>query len=90
MKAPLPRRMLTFAAALAAIHLAGAYLLDALGLVEGLLSPSGGRLVYLIPLAVFFYVVRFLALFVAPGLVLGAIVLWVLDGRAASPRSTAR
>lgn len=80
----LPRRTLAFAAALVVANLGGGYLLDALGLVEGLLSPSGGRLAFLVPLAVVFYGVRFAALFLVPGLVVGALVLWGLDARVSS------
>ena len=56
----------------ALLNLLGARLLDALGLVEGLLSPSGARLALLVPVAVVFYAARFFAFFVAPGLLLGA------------------
>ncbi len=58
-----------------------AYLLDALGLVEGMLSPSGAALLYLLPLTGMFYLVRLAALFVVPGLLLGEAVLWILDRR---------
>jgi len=56
----------------ALLNLLGARLLDRLGLIEGLLSPSGARLVVLVPVAVVFYAARFFAFFVAPGLLLGA------------------
>jgi hypothetical protein len=88
--AVMPRRTLGFAAALLLLNLGGAYLLDALGLVEGLLSPNGGRLALLLPLAVLFYAARLLLLFVAPGLVLGALLLWAAGHRAGAsskPRS---
>jgi hypothetical protein len=74
-----PRRTLIFAGAVMVVHLGGAYLLDALGLVEGLLSPHGGTLFYLLPLALLFYTARILALFVVPGLVVGALLVWVMD-----------
>jgi hypothetical protein len=57
------------------LNLAGAQILDRLGLIEGLLSPSGWRLVLIVPLAVSFYSARFIAWFVAPGLLLGALLL---------------
>src|SRR5690349_1172507 len=82
-----PRRTLYVALALLAADLGGAYLLDALGLIEGLLSPSGDRLALLLPLGVAFYGARLLLYFVAPGLVLGALCLWAADRRAArAPR----
>lgn len=77
----MPRRTLVFAAAVLLLNLGGAYLLDALGLVEGLLSPHGGTAALLVPLAVAFYTVRILALFVAPGLVAGALILWAIERR---------
>lgn len=70
------KRTLLFAAVVFTLNLGGAYLLDALGLVERLLSPSGGLVVLLIPLAVVFYAARLLLLFVVPGLVVGALALW--------------
>lgn len=83
--APFPRRTMILAVALLAANLGGAYLLDALGLVEGLLSPGGARLLTLLPLAALYYLTRFLALFVAPGLAAGALFVWLLDRR--SPRA---
>lgn len=74
-----PRRALVFAAAVFAMNLGGAYLLDALGLVEGLLSPHAGTIALLLPLALVFYVVRLLLFFVAPGLVAGALLIWAAD-----------
>ena len=70
------KRALLFAAVVFTLNLGGAYLLDALGLVERLLSPSGGAVAVLIPLAVVFYAARLLLLFVVPGLVVGALALW--------------
>lgn len=75
----MPRRTLVFAAVLFFINLAGAYLLDALGLVEGLLSPHGGSIELLLPLAIVFYTARILLLFAVPGLVVGALLLWAMD-----------
>ena len=49
------------------VNLVSARLLDTLGLLEGLLSPTGGRLLFLVPLAIGFYVSRFVAYFLAPG-----------------------
>ncbi len=79
--APFPRRACLLAAALWALDVGGAYVLDALGLVEGLLSPHGAGLALLVPLAAAFYLARLVLLFVAPGFVLGAILLWLADRR---------
>lgn len=76
---PFPKRTLWVAGALLVVNLGGAQLLDALGLVEGLLSPGGGRLALLLPLAVVFYGARLFLLFAAPGLVAGALLLWAVD-----------
>lgn len=65
---------LYFAAALFLMNLAGAYLLDALGLIQGLLSPHGASIVFLVPLATVFYAARLSLYFVAPGLLLGALL----------------
>ena len=88
-----PRRTLVFAAAVFAINLGGAYVLDALGLVEGLLSPHSATLALLLPLAAVFYAARLVALFVVPGLLLGAFLLWAMDRaegrrRAGNPRGS--
>jgi hypothetical protein len=56
----------------ALLNLLGAQLLDTLGLIEGLLSPTGAQLALLVPVAVVFYTARFFAFFIAPGLLLGA------------------
>jgi len=79
-----PKRTLILAAVILAANVGGAYLLDAVGLVQGLLSPSGAALLYLVPLAALYYVVRLTALFVVPGVVLGAAVLWLFDRRRVS------
>lgn len=78
-KVPFPHTTMIVAEVLLVINVGGAYLLDALGLVEGLLSPSGGRLFYLLPLCVLFFVTRILALFVAPGLALGTLLWWMWE-----------
>lgn len=80
------------AAAAFAINLGGAYLLDALGLIEGLLSPNGVIIALLLPLALVFYAARLALYFVVPGLLLGALVLWAMDRaderrRAGDPRA---
>ena len=71
-----PRAAAWFIASLLC-NLLGARLLNTLGLLEGLLSPSGWRLLLLVPLAVSFYCARFVAYFVAPGLLLGTLVVWL-------------
>lgn len=79
--AAFPRRTLGFIAGLFVIDVGGAYGLDALGLVEGLLSPQGGRLALLLPLALVFHTARLLLLFVAPGLGIAALALWAARRR---------
>lgn len=71
------RKALVAAGVLGVLHVALVYVLDALGLVESLLSPSGLRVVAVLPLAGLFYVVRLALIFVMPGLVAAAVVLWV-------------
>ena len=63
------------------VDLGGARLLDSLGLIEGLLSPSGARLALLLPLSVAFFAARIVAWFIAPGLALGASLVTLLDRR---------
>jgi hypothetical protein len=75
----MPRRTLVFAAVILVLNLGGAYLLDALGLVEGLLSPHGGTIGLLLPLAVVFYAARISLYFVVPGLLVGALSLWAME-----------
>ena len=82
-----PRKTLILTVALLAVNLGGAHLLDALGLVEGLLSPSGGRLLLLVPLAAAYYVARILALFLAPGLLAGALLEWLWERRTSGRRA---
>jgi hypothetical protein len=69
-----PRRALALIGALLVVHVAGARALDALGLVESLLSPGGARLALVLPLAVLFFAARILLLFVAPGLTIAAVL----------------
>jgi hypothetical protein len=78
--------MIGFAAALLLLHVAFAYGLDAVGLVESLLSPSGVQLLWILPLAALFYAVRLASFFVVPGLVASALILWLLDRAAAHRR----
>ena len=59
--------------ATAALDQGMARLLDSMGLIEGLLSPADASPPLLLPLAAVFYAARFVARFVAPGLVLGAL-----------------
>jgi hypothetical protein len=74
-----PRRTLIFAAAVLVLHTSSAYVLDTAGLIESLLSPNGERLLWILPMAVFFYALRIVALFVVPGLVVGNLILWLVD-----------
>jgi hypothetical protein len=70
------------------VELLGARALDALGLIERLLSPHGVSLLLVVPLALVFYAARFTLLFVAPGLLLSAALLTVVPRakrRAAAP-----
>jgi len=69
-----PFKAFAFASAALLLDIGGARVLDALGLIEGLLSPSGAAFALLLPLAVVFYVARFTAWFIAPGLLLGALI----------------
>ena len=57
----------------ALFNLVGARLLDSMGLVEGLLAPSGARLWLLVPVASAFYAVRLLSYFVLPGLIVATL-----------------
>ncbi|EYF02212.1 Hypothetical protein CAP_7355 [Chondromyces apiculatus DSM 436] len=67
-------RVLAAAAILLALHVALAFALDTLGLVESLLSPSGLRALAVLPLVLGLYAVRLALLFVMPGLVFAALV----------------
>jgi hypothetical protein len=75
--APLPKERavsrkstLVFCVASALVNALGARVLDALGLIEGLLSPSGWRLLLIVPLSLAFYGARLFVYFIAPGLLL--------------------
>lgn len=78
------RRAAAWLVVSALLNLLGAHVLDAFGLVEGLLSPSGGRLLLIVPVAVSFYAARFIAWFIAPGLFLGALLLGFRKARLTS------
>jgi len=67
----------------ALVNFVAAHALDRIGLMQGLLAPSGARLALLLPTACVFYLARFCALFVAPGLLFGALAR-VLLGRLAA------
>jgi len=56
------------------VDVGGARLLDSLGLIEGLLAPSGAWQALLLPLAIVFFTARLFAWFIAPGLALGALL----------------
>lgn len=73
-----PRRTFFFAGAIALLHLAVAYVLDAAGLIENLLSPSGPRLLWILPLAVLLYALRLTVYFLVPGLVAGSLLMWMI------------
>lgn len=75
----IPKKTLWFGTAVLALNLAGAYLLNAFGLVEHLLSPHGSTWVWILPLSVLFYATRFMAYFLVPGLLLGALIVYALD-----------
>lgn len=75
MMAWLPRRTLIFAAVVVAIEILGVRILAALGLVESLLSPDGGRALVALPIAVIFFAARLLVRFVLPGLVVSSLLL---------------
>lgn len=68
------RRAALWLVSSALLNVVGATVLDRLGLIEGLLSPNGLRLLLIVPVAVSFYAARFVAWFVAPGLLLGALL----------------
>lgn len=73
-----PRRTFFFASVIGLLHLVVAYGLDAAGLIESLLSPSGPRLLWILPLAVLLYALRLAVYFVVPGLVTGSLLLWMI------------
>ncbi|MBK8256137.1 MAG: hypothetical protein IPK82_26145 [Polyangiaceae bacterium] len=79
----IPKKTLFFCAAAVILNWAGAYLLNSLGLVEHMLSPHGNTLVWILPLSVLFYLVRFLAYFLVPGLLLGTFLVYTIEKRRA-------
>jgi len=74
-----PRRTLMIAGAIGLLHLVVAYLLDAAGLIESLLSPSGPRVLVVLPLALLLYALRLTAYFVIPGVVAGSLLVWIVE-----------
>lgn len=72
------RRALLAAGALLVLHVALVHALDALGLVERLLAPSGLAALVVLPLALLLFAVRLSALFVMPGLCAAALLFWAL------------
>jgi hypothetical protein len=81
-----PRRTIFIALGIGLLHVAIAYALDAAGLIESLLSPSGTRLLWILPLAVAFYALRLVVYFVVPGVVAGSLLMWALDRKSAKSR----
>lgn len=73
------RRTVGLSLTLVLVHLVCAYVLDAAGFVESLLSPSGIQLMWILPLTVVFYAIRLATYFLVPGLLIGCGILWVLD-----------
>jgi hypothetical protein len=58
----------------ALVDMLGAWLLDSLGFVQGLLAPNGTQLLLLFPLACAFYGARLITYFVLPGLVMARLL----------------
>ena len=75
-----PRRTLFWAAVIVLLHIVVAYVLDAAGLIESLLSPSGVRLLWILPLAMLLYALRLTVYFIVPGVVVGSILEWIANG----------
>jgi hypothetical protein len=71
----LPRRTLIVAVALVTIEVLGVRILAAMGLVESLLSPDGGRAIVALPIAVIFFAARLSVRFVLPGLVVSSLLI---------------
>jgi hypothetical protein len=71
----LPRRTLYVAVALVMIEILGVRILAAIGLVESLLSPGGGRALVALPIAVIFFAARLTVRFVLPGLVVSSVLI---------------
>jgi hypothetical protein len=85
------RRALALTAALICAHVALAYALDALGLIERLLAPAPGpATLAALGAALLFYGVRFLLLFVMPGLVLSALLYGYAGGACGRQRPRPR
>jgi len=72
------------------VNFLAAHLLDRIGLLQGLLAPNGARLALLLPTAIVFYLARFCALFIAPGVLLGALTRALLGRLAARGPLAAR
>lgn len=71
----LPRRTLIFAVALVTVEILGVRVLAAMGLVESLPSPDGGRALVALPIAVIFFAARLTVRFVLPGLVVSSLLI---------------
>ncbi|AKT36377.1 hypothetical protein [Chondromyces crocatus] len=87
-----PHQVLLAAVLLTALYVTLLYVLDAVGLMESLLAPSGLRALLVLPLALGLLAARLLLLFVMPGLVVAALLTLLLQRRARgahrTPRST--
>jgi hypothetical protein len=79
--------MLVVGITTALIDAFGARVLDALGLIEGLLSPSGSRLLLIVPLSLAFYGARLFVHFIAPGLLLAELYRLLRSRRAGASQS---
>lgn len=73
------RRAAIGAGVLFVSHLVLAYALDAMGLVESLLSAGGLRAILALVLGMVFYAVRLVLLFLVPGLLLSALSFWGIE-----------
>lgn len=71
----LPRRTLIVAVVLVTIEVLGVRILAAMGLVESLLSPDGGRALVALPIAGIFFAARLSVRFVLPGLVVSSLLI---------------
>ena len=83
------RGAILFAVVLLAVHEGGRRALDVLGIADRLLASGAGSLGLALLLGAFL-VVRLLLFFVAPGVVLGALVLALRDQRAQRERAGTR
>lgn len=84
-----PRRVLVYAIIGLCLHLGGARVLVGLGIVDRLLASAVPLELGLLPLALVFFSVRLLVLFVAPGLCLAALVLgWLWPARPSQSEKT--